>query len=757
MMRNLTLKVAVAATSLVMLATAGSAQSIGQLESRTMHWRAPQSINLNSTYGLPTSTGFSAGLHTLGPTSTGTANFIDAIGASANVILRRGNDSAGTLTAPTNGQTLANIFVGGYDGTSAWPVNRAGITAFATENWSATAQGTAVEINTTPVTTTTIGSHNLRVNNDGSVSIGNTTALGAGGLRVNTKAQIAPINSALTNAATSFIVGLNTTLGNSAGNYAYPAEIQQNVTNTDRLQFAGYRRVAGSAWQGTAYRLQFATDSSFTDGSKAYVEIGAGSALTSGGGLVAIGTAGADAFTVDSDQSVNVLGVGKFKGSAGSTSAGAPALSVAPTVSTSFVNGIDLTLNEAATATASYKPIFNKWQVNDAATAASASDFIKAWQLNYDINTVGAANPGPGGRIALNVIAQLNHARGGGLNDFVGGYFHGWAFVSDGGGVGTERGSVFGGAAEGLLQGTATNFQAVHAWEMNVGMFSGTSAKYKTIVNYSNVGSTGAIDAVKGSVIDAMAWYYSQASALIGFDSVFLIGDPTPTLASGVKFPVSSTGSILVTGYAAAGSVHSQATNGFDLTRTDFSGNAWMSNNATITGAGAINGTILTGTTSLIAASASNGITITTGNITRNAAAGSLVIETGTNAGNIMVMKTAGSGRVTIADASITVQQTTASTSTTTGALIVSGGMGVAGAINAASGSFSVDTSGNVSGKRFIATNPYTVAGLPVGPIGSIARVTDATSPTIGNAVVGGGSANALVWYNNSTWTVIGK
>ena len=49
-----------------------------------------------------------------------------------------------------------------------------------------------------------------------------------------------------------------------------------------------------------------------------------------------------------------------------------------------------------------------------------------------------------------------------------------------------------------------------------------------------------------------------------------------------------------------------------------------------------------------------------------------------------------------------------------------------------------------------------TVASLPAGPIGRVFRVTDASAPSVGATVSGGGAANALVWYNGTNWTVIG-
>jgi hypothetical protein len=55
------------------------------------------------------------------------------------------------------------------------------------------------------------------------------------------------------------------------------------------------------------------------------------------------------------------------------------------------------------------------------------------------------------------------------------------------------------------------------------------------------------------------------------------------------------------------------------------------------------------------------------------------------------------------------------------------------------------------------ATTGYTVATLPTTPVvGMTTRVTDATSPTVGSTVTGGGAAAALCWYNGANWTVIG-
>lgn len=49
------------------------------------------------------------------------------------------------------------------------------------------------------------------------------------------------------------------------------------------------------------------------------------------------------------------------------------------------------------------------------------------------------------------------------------------------------------------------------------------------------------------------------------------------------------------------------------------------------------------------------------------------------------------------------------------------------------------------------------VAALPASPVGGmIDYVNNALAPALGATVVGGGAANALVWYNGANWTVIG-
>jgi len=113
--------------------------------------------------------------------------------------------------------------------------------------------------------------------------------------------SLTPVLSIGTNIASVFTAGEHGVLGNGAGSYLYPFEFQHtNYANVDRLQIAPYRRIAGTSWEGTGYRLQFAVDNSFTDGTKAFVEMGASDASVNGtgGGFISLGTEGLDRLVV---------------------------------------------------------------------------------------------------------------------------------------------------------------------------------------------------------------------------------------------------------------------------------------------------------------------------------------------------------------------------------------------------------------------------------------------------------------------------
>lgn len=64
----------------------------------------------------------------------------------------------------------------------------------------------------------------------------------------------------------------------------------------------------------------------------------------------------------------------------------------------------------------------------------------------------------------------------------------------------------------------------------------------------------------------------------------------------------------------------------------------------------------------------------------------------------------------------------------------------------------------------FVTTNPglqvYTVAHLPIGPVGALASVSDGDSGLAWGATVinsGSGATSYAVWFNGANWTVFGK
>jgi len=76
--------------------------------------------------------------------------------------------------------------------------------------------------------------------------------------------------------------------------------------------------------------------------------------------------------------------------------------------------------------------------------------------------------------------------------------------------------------------------------------------------------------------------------------------------------------------------------------------------------------------------------------------------------------------------------------------------------LNGMLGTMAYQDSTAASVDDLVISNGVLVADLPSGPIGMIARVTDATTPAVGSTVTGGGAAAALCWYNGTNWTVIG-
>jgi len=139
----------------------------------------------------------------------------------------------------------------------------------------------------------------LWVNSNGNVGVGIADP--------TSKLSVSPIMLSGVNIASILNVGTRDVLSSVAGSYLYPFEFQHsNYQNFDRLQLAPYRRLAGTGWEGTAYRMQFAVDNSYTDGTKAYIEVGASDPNARGGGFISLATQGSDRLVVTSSGFVGI-------------------------------------------------------------------------------------------------------------------------------------------------------------------------------------------------------------------------------------------------------------------------------------------------------------------------------------------------------------------------------------------------------------------------------------------------------------------
>lgn len=147
----------------------------------------------------------------------------------------------------------------------------------------------------------TDNSVDLTIATGGLIGIGDTTPVAA--------LAITPTGDTVTNIATTFLAGTTTAISASANTYLYPFEFQYGAgTNKGRLQVAPYRRLddTGSDWVGTGFRLQYAVDNSFTDGSRANIFLGTADDTTAGGGLISLSTGGSERLVVTSAGNVGI-------------------------------------------------------------------------------------------------------------------------------------------------------------------------------------------------------------------------------------------------------------------------------------------------------------------------------------------------------------------------------------------------------------------------------------------------------------------
>jgi hypothetical protein len=123
-------------------------------------------------------------LQVVGPAAGGSANItLEAYAGGTQVIHRRANGTAGAPLAIASGDALMSFRTAGYNGT-AWTLEQIGVSVFAEEAWTATANGRRTSLWTVP-NGTTAHLERLRIDHSGIVMIGQTAPIGTALLQVN--------------------------------------------------------------------------------------------------------------------------------------------------------------------------------------------------------------------------------------------------------------------------------------------------------------------------------------------------------------------------------------------------------------------------------------------------------------------------------------------------------------------------------------------------------------------------------------------
>ncbi len=133
----------------------------------------PLSILTNGNVGIGTTAPLS-NFHVSSATGTTGNILLDTYGGNGQVSIRRANGTPSSPTAVLSGEGIGAFGARGYGATGFSGGNRARILFSAAENWTDTAQGTFLDLQTTPTGSTTITSR-LRITADGNVGIGTNT------------------------------------------------------------------------------------------------------------------------------------------------------------------------------------------------------------------------------------------------------------------------------------------------------------------------------------------------------------------------------------------------------------------------------------------------------------------------------------------------------------------------------------------------------------------------------------------------------
>ena len=221
--------------------------SSGRLSIGTNLGTAKLTLSDNSSAGATSSAGTI--VHLIGANSTSPILLMETYATAMSITSRRANNTLASPTATAANDVILGINGGGYETTgNAFTGTRAQIRYLAAEAFTNTAQGTYIQLLTTPTGSTTIAER-MRIYASGCVAIGTPSDLGAGGLNVvNALATIASFSST---AAGGNVFNFGSTPSAGAVNDSIGVNCTMVFTNGTQYQAGTFRCLQTNATSGS--------------------------------------------------------------------------------------------------------------------------------------------------------------------------------------------------------------------------------------------------------------------------------------------------------------------------------------------------------------------------------------------------------------------------------------------------------------------------------------------------------------------------
>lgn len=207
-----------------------------------------------NTAALPAATAGSL-LQVAGADGTAAGLAVDAFGAAnPSLTFRRANGTAaGPQTALLNGDNIGSLLASGY-GATAYAASKAAVSFYTTQQWTDTANGSAIAFRTTANGSTTL-TEQVRIDHNGNVGIG-TTAPGARlTVSSNTAALQAPVAGTIAHfgQADATLSRVLVDAYGSTPHLIFRASSGTAASPTSMTSGQELARIAGFGWGGGAY------------------------------------------------------------------------------------------------------------------------------------------------------------------------------------------------------------------------------------------------------------------------------------------------------------------------------------------------------------------------------------------------------------------------------------------------------------------------------------------------------------------------